>query len=86
MVDEEDEGTLAAIDEGVRDAKAGRVVPAGEARQLMPKRITASSIFEERITAVPSRARSLAPLVKTWGFGMTPLRVRRRTLANCAAA
>lgn len=28
IVDEEDEETLAAIDEGIRDADAGRVVPA----------------------------------------------------------
>jgi predicted transcriptional regulator len=33
----------AAIDEGIRDAKAGRVMPAEKARQLLPKWITNSS-------------------------------------------
>ncbi len=41
--DEEDEETLAAIDEGLRDAKAGRTVPAEEVRKRLPKWITASS-------------------------------------------
>jgi predicted transcriptional regulator len=43
ILDEEDEQTLAAIDEGIRDAKAGRTVPAEEVRKQMPKWITASS-------------------------------------------
>jgi predicted transcriptional regulator len=33
----EKEETLAAIDEGIRDAEAGRVVPAEQVRQLLPK-------------------------------------------------
>jgi len=41
--EEEDEETLAAIDEGIRDAEAGRTVPMEEARKLLPKWITASS-------------------------------------------
>jgi predicted transcriptional regulator len=41
--DEEDEETLAAIDEGLRNAKAGRTVPAEEVRKRLPKWITASS-------------------------------------------
>jgi predicted transcriptional regulator len=41
-LDEEDENTLAAIDEGIRDAKAGRTVPADEVRKRLPKWITAS--------------------------------------------
>jgi predicted transcriptional regulator len=41
--EEEDEGTLAAIDEGIRDAKAGRTVPIEEVRRLLPKWITESS-------------------------------------------
>ena len=41
--DEEDEDTIAAIDEGIRDAKAGRTVPAEEVRKRLPKWITASS-------------------------------------------
>lgn len=32
-VEEEDEETLAAIDEGIRDANAGRVVPAEKVRE-----------------------------------------------------
>jgi len=34
---EEDEETLSAIDEGVRDANAGRVVPAEGVRELLRK-------------------------------------------------
>ena len=37
VLDDEDEETLAAIDEGLRDAKAGRTVPAEEVRRLLPK-------------------------------------------------
>ncbi len=33
VADDEDEGTLAAIDEGIRDAEAGRTVPAEEVRR-----------------------------------------------------
>jgi hypothetical protein len=36
-LDDEDEETLAAIDEGTRDAEAGQVVPAEKARELLPK-------------------------------------------------
>jgi len=48
ILDEEDEDTLAAIDEGVRDAKAGRTVPAEEVRKRLPKWITASSTRKGR--------------------------------------
>lgn len=48
ILDEEDEETLAAIDEGVRDAKAGRTVPAEEVRQRLPKWITDSSTRKKR--------------------------------------
>src|SRR5271157_5583494 len=34
-VDDEDKETLAAIDEGMRDAEAGRMVPAEEVRRLL---------------------------------------------------
>ncbi len=43
IVDDEDDQTLAAIDEGIRDAAAGRTVPGDEARKLLPQWITASS-------------------------------------------
>jgi predicted transcriptional regulator len=46
--DEEDPETLAAIDEGLRDAKAGRVVPAEEVRKLVSKWISASSTRKDR--------------------------------------
>jgi predicted transcriptional regulator len=42
-VEDEDEKTLAAIDEGMRDAKAGRTSPIEEVRKLLPKWIAASS-------------------------------------------
>jgi hypothetical protein len=45
---DEDEETLTAIDEGIRDAKAGRTVPAEEVRRRLPKWITASSTRKER--------------------------------------
>jgi predicted transcriptional regulator len=37
ILDEEDEETLAAIDEGIRDAEAGRVVPLEDVRDLLPQ-------------------------------------------------
>ena len=43
VLDEEDQATLAAIDEGLRDAKAGRTVPVEQVRELLPKWISASS-------------------------------------------
>jgi predicted transcriptional regulator len=46
--DEEDEETLAAIDEGIRDVKAGRTVLAEEVRKRLPKWITASSTRKGR--------------------------------------
>jgi predicted transcriptional regulator len=48
ILDEEDEETLAAIDEGVRDAEAGRTVPAEDVRKRLPKWITASSTRKGR--------------------------------------
>jgi predicted transcriptional regulator len=43
VVNDEDETTLAAIDEGLRDAKAGRSTPIDQVRKLLPKWITPSS-------------------------------------------
>jgi len=43
ILDEEDEETLAAIDEGIRDAKAGRTVPAEEVRKRLPKWVTTAA-------------------------------------------
>jgi predicted transcriptional regulator len=48
VIDEEDEESLAAIDEGIRDAETGRTVPAEEVRRLMPKWTTASSTRKKR--------------------------------------
>jgi predicted transcriptional regulator len=45
---EEDAETLAAIDEGLRDIKAGRVVPAEEVRKLVQKWTSASSTPKKR--------------------------------------
>lgn len=47
-VDDEDQETLAAIDEGIRDAEAGRTVSAEEVRKLLPQWITASSTRKGR--------------------------------------
>lgn len=46
--DEEDEATLAAIDEGIADAKAGRTVPAEQVRKSLRKWTSASSTRKER--------------------------------------
>jgi predicted transcriptional regulator len=46
--EEEDEETLAAIDEGIRDAEAGRTVTIEEVRKLLPQWITTSSSRKER--------------------------------------
>jgi len=48
ILDEEDEETLAAIEEGIRDADEGRTVPIEEVRKQMRERITASSSQKER--------------------------------------
>jgi predicted transcriptional regulator len=44
ILDDEDEETLAAIDEGVRDAAAGRTIPSEEVRKLLPQSISASRV------------------------------------------
>ena len=48
ILDDEDEETLAAIDEGIRDAEAGRVVPAEKAREALAKWTTHSSTRKKR--------------------------------------
>jgi predicted transcriptional regulator len=48
VVDDEDAATLAAIDDGIRDAKAGRTTPLEQVRKLLPRWITASSSRKER--------------------------------------
>jgi predicted transcriptional regulator len=48
VVDDEDEKTLAAIDEAIRDAKAGRTIPAQEVRKRLPNWITNSSTLKKR--------------------------------------
>ena len=48
LPDDEDETTLAAIDEGVRDAKEGRTVSLSEVRKLLPKWITNSFSRKDR--------------------------------------
>jgi predicted transcriptional regulator len=48
VADDEDEETLAAIDEGVRDADAGRTVLGEEVRKLLPQWISASSTRKKR--------------------------------------
>src|ERR1017187_6445777 len=48
VIDDENEETLPAIDEGMRDAQAGRTVPAEEVRRLLPKWTTTSSTPKKR--------------------------------------
>ncbi len=47
VLDDEDAETLAAIDEGIRDAEAGRTVPGEEVRKRLPQWISASSTRKE---------------------------------------
>ena len=47
-MEDEDEKTLAAIDEGIRDAEAGRTIPIEKVRKRVRKWITASSSRKER--------------------------------------
>jgi predicted transcriptional regulator len=46
-LDDADEATLAAIDEGIQDADAGRSVPAEEVRKRLPEWISVSSTRKE---------------------------------------
>ncbi len=48
ILDGEDDETLAAIDEGIRDADAGRVAPAEKAREVLAKWTTASATRKKR--------------------------------------
>ena len=43
VIDDEGEEILAAIDEGIRDAEADRIVPAQEVRKRLRQWITSSS-------------------------------------------
>jgi predicted transcriptional regulator len=48
VIEDEDEKTLAAIDEGVRDAEAGRTVLIEKVRKRLTQWITASSSHKGR--------------------------------------
>ena len=48
VLGEEDEATLVAIDEGLRDSKSGRTVSIEKVRELLSKWISASSSRKER--------------------------------------
>jgi predicted transcriptional regulator len=48
LLEDEDEETLAAIDEGLRDADAGNTVPIEEVRKMLPLWITASTSRKKR--------------------------------------
>jgi hypothetical protein len=43
ILEDEDDETLAAIDEGIRDAEAGRVAPPEKAREVLAKWTTHSA-------------------------------------------
>jgi hypothetical protein len=57
MTEEEDEATLAAIDRGIQDADAGRVVSAEEARQRRPDSEMICSITVDLLAAFPLHRR-----------------------------
>jgi predicted transcriptional regulator len=48
ILDDEDEETLAAIDEGIQDADAGRVAPPEKAREVLTKWTTHSATRKKR--------------------------------------
>jgi hypothetical protein len=48
VIHDEDQGTLASIDEGIRDAKAGRTTTLEQVRKLLPQSITESFSRRER--------------------------------------
>jgi hypothetical protein len=48
ILDEDDEETLAAIDEGIRDADAGRVASPEKAREVLAKWTTHSATRKKR--------------------------------------
>jgi predicted transcriptional regulator len=48
MIEHEDDKTLTAIDEGIRDAEAGRTMPIERVRKLFNAWIAASSSRGER--------------------------------------
>jgi predicted transcriptional regulator len=48
IAEEEDEATLAAIDQGIEDASEGRVVSAEEARQRVQQWLSRSSTLKVR--------------------------------------
>jgi predicted transcriptional regulator len=48
MTEEEDDATLAAIDQGIQDADEGRVVSAEEARQRVQQWLSKSSTPKKR--------------------------------------
>jgi predicted transcriptional regulator len=45
--DDEDEASLAAVDQGIADANSGRTVPLEKVRELLPKWISESSSRKE---------------------------------------
>ncbi len=48
VTEEVDQETIAAIEEGVRDAEAGRMVSSEEVRKMLPKWITKSTTRTDR--------------------------------------
>jgi len=48
VIDDEDAETLAAIDEGIRDADASRVAPPEKAREVLAKWTTHSATRKRR--------------------------------------
>ena len=47
ILDEEDEATLTAIDEGIRQANDGQLIPVDEVRKLIPQWISKFSTLQQ---------------------------------------
>ena len=66
ILDVEDEETLAAIDEGIRGADSGRVVPADNARELLPLHRETRPDIKELLLGPGPRFELVLPKRGTW--------------------
>jgi len=61
VLDDEDEKTLAAIDEGIRDADAGSVAPAEKVRELLFRHAASRPNIKELLLSPVARLEVILP-------------------------
>jgi hypothetical protein len=66
ILNDEHEETFAAIDEGIRDADAGRVVPAEKALESLPLRSENRPDIKELLLGPAPRFEGIAPERSSW--------------------